>query len=67
MTAVTTELEVWRIGGLATRADAFYVNPASTAEFLAFWIFRLALWALHVDPPSRGLARYTSEGMLIYI
>jgi hypothetical protein len=67
MTAVTTEFELGGIDIIALGARAFKSGAAVAAVLDAFRVLKLALRALHVDPPSRGLSRYTSEGMPIYI
>jgi hypothetical protein len=61
MTAVTTEFELGGIDIIALGARVFKSGATVTAILDAFRVLKLALRAIHVDPPSRGLARYMSD------
>jgi len=67
MTAVTTEFELGGIDIIALGARVFKSRATVTAILDTFRILKLAFRAIHIDPSSRGLSRYTSEGMPIYI
>ena len=64
MTAFTAELITGEILTAALRADRGEPCAAGSAELLLLGIVARTFRALHVDPPSRGLARYTSEKKL---
>ena len=65
MAAIATKFTSWLVNDITRWADDGKFMTTLNAELSAFRIIKLALRAIHVDPRSRGMARYMSEKSLL--